>query len=125
MDEGKQPAPSAETLYRVAGTIGLLVGVGALISPGLLTRLYGVKEEQNDIGAFGWRLFAIRNIYTSSRALLGDQGARDAVMLMQPPDMAVFILSYRAGRLPGLTTVLALISAAAVLAASAFARRSS
>lgn len=113
---------TGETTYRVAAAIGMLVGIAAIISPSVLVRAYGVQQEQNGIGGLGWRLFAVRNIYTAARALAGDQTARDAVMYMQPADIAVFLYSYRAGHLPLVTTVLAIASASAVLISSAIAK---
>jgi hypothetical protein len=115
---GKQ----SEQLYRTAGAIGLLVGIGALLLPERLIRLYGVSEELGGPGVFGWRLFGIRNISIGSQALAGNQAARDTVLAVQPPDILMFWHSYRAGLIPLPAAIAATCTASAVLAISCIAR---
>jgi len=112
----------SEQLYRSAAAIGLLVGIGSLLFPKALLRIYGVTEEPSGIGLLGWRLFAVRNIWVGSQALNGSQAARDTVLAVQPPDILVFWHSYRAGHVPLPATIAATCTASAVLAISCLAR---
>ena len=61
----------SEQLYRAAGGIGFLVGVLALLFPRTLLKVYRVQEELTGPGIFGWRLFAIRNIFVGAQAVAG------------------------------------------------------
>jgi hypothetical protein len=115
--------PDAETLYRGASGIALAVGILALVSPRLLVRVYGIDPAQmTDAGAFGWRLFAVRNIVIGTAGLTGHPAARDVTLLVQAPDQLVFLHAYRTRSIPRPTAVLAMITSGLVAGACALAR---
>jgi hypothetical protein len=114
---------TSEQLYRGVAGFALLIGIGALFAPKALVRLYGADpDEMTGLGAMGWRLFAIRQLWTAGLALSGDQRARDAILIIQPPDLVVFAHCYRTRSIPRVTSVMAMISAGAVALLSALAR---
>lgn len=114
----------SETLYRAAAGIALAIGVLALISPKLALRIYGVDPDRvTGPGAFGWRLFAVRNIVIGAAAIRGSRAARDTALLVQPPDQLVFLHAWRTGGIPAHTAAMALATSAAVAGLSLQARR--
>ncbi len=114
---------TSETIYRVVAGFALLIGLGALFAPRALVRIYGADpDEITGIGAMGWRLFAIRQLWTAGLAISGDRQARDSILLIQPPDLAIFAHCYRTRSIPRPTSVMAMISAVAVMVLSAIAR---
>lgn len=115
----------SEQLYKGAAGVAFFIGIGALLFPKTLLKVYGVKEPLSGPGVFGWRLFALRNIWTGGRALTGDPAAREMIMLLQPPDIALFLKSYRDGDIPLITTIMACITASSVMIVSAIARSKS
>lgn len=115
-----------EGLDRLAGGIGLIVGVGALLFPRLLLRAYGVDpRELTGAGLLGWRLFAIRNIAIGSAAVGGHRRAQDAVLAIQAPDIALFAHCYRTESIPRPVAAKAMVTASLVagLGLAARARR--
>lgn len=117
------PSPSGAQLDRFAGGIGLLVGVGALLAPRLLLRLYGIDPaELNGVGLLGWRLFAIRNIAIGSAAVGGSRQAQDAVLGMQAPDIALFAHCYWTESIPRPVALKAMLTAALVASMGLAAR---
>ena len=113
----------AERIYRAVAILAIAVGVGALLFPRLLARLYGADpREMTGIGALGWRLFAVRQLWTAVAALSGNRQAQDAVLMMQAPDMAIFAHCYATRSIPRVTSVLAMLTATAVATLSALAR---
>ena len=115
-----------EPIYRAIAAFALLVGIGALLSPRALLRLYGVRaDELAGAGEMGWRLFAARQLLIAAAALSGNQRARDSVLLLQAPDLVIFAHSYRSRSVPRKASVLAIATAATVAALSALARRRS
>ena len=63
---------------RTAAAVALAVGAGAAVAPGTLVRSYGVTEPLTGPGAFGWRLFASRNLAIGTAAWRGNEAARAA-----------------------------------------------
>lgn len=117
------PSGEAEQIYRGVAGFALLIGVGALLFPRTLLRLYGVDpNELSGAGEMGWRLFAVRNIFTAAAAISGDQKARDTILALQAPDLVIFAHCFRTRSVPRLTSVLAMFSAGGVAALGAYAR---
>lgn len=113
-------------LDRLAGGIGLIIGVGALLFPRLLLRAYGVDpRELTGAGLLGWRLFAIRNIAIGSAAVGGHRRAQDTVLAIQAPDIALFAHCYHTESIPRPVAAKAIASASLVagLGLAARARR--
>lgn len=109
---------------RAMAAIGLSVGLGALLSPKRLMRLFGVPaSEITGAGALGWRLFAIRTLYLSGRAFEGDEAAREAFLPVQLLDQAVFLHAYRTRQPSRYAAVLAMATSAAIIALDAASRR--
>jgi hypothetical protein len=67
-------------------------------------------------GAFGWRLFAMRNLVTGVSALRGQESARDAFLPIQVMDKMVFAHAYRTRAVPRPTAVLAMVTSGAIIA---------
>jgi len=106
----------AEALSRLVAGIGLAVGVGAAISPRTLLRVYGVdRREVTGAGAFGWRLFATRNLYLGTAALSGQRAARQAFLPVQILDQIVFALAYRTRAIPRPAALLAMTTSATII----------
>lgn len=115
---------TTDTARRLAGTIPLLIGLGAVAAPDRLVQLYGVdRSEMTGIGAFGWRLFGVRNIVIGAAAVAGHPLARDVTLAIQAPDQAVFAHAFATRSIPRPTAVLAMASSAAVAALAYRARR--
>lgn len=115
----------SEQIYRAIGGIELFIGIGSLFFPGLLMKLYGVKVDLGGPGRFGWGLFAIRNIYVGGKCLAGDAAARDTILAMQVPDIAVFWKCQKDGDIPTITAIMATLTAALVGGLSLVARSKS
>ena len=114
---------AGESIYRGVAGFALLIGIGALLFPRALLRTYGVDPtELTGAGALGWRLFAVRHLVIAGAALSGHRQARDVVLAVQLPDIAIFAHSYATRSLPRRTSVMALASAGSVALLSAIAR---
>lgn len=114
---------SAESIYQGVAGFALLIGIGALLFPRTLLRIYGVDpSELGGAGALGWRLFAVRHLVIAGAALSGHRQARDVVLAVQLPDIAIFARCYATRSIPRRTSVLALASAGSVALLSAIAR---
>ncbi len=124
VEEADQPAGrESELIYRGVAAFASLIGIGALFAPKLLVKLYGADPaEVTGIGAMGWRLFAVRQLWIAGLALSGDQRSRDAVLLAQGPDLAIFAHCYRTRSIPRVTSAMAMLSAGMVATLSALAR---
>ena len=115
-------ADRPETVARLVAAFALLIGIGALISPRTLVRLYGADPGGiTGIGSLGWKLFAIRNIGTSCLALTGSRDARALIVALQVPDFILFASCWRDRSIPRLTSGMAMCSAAFVGLAGAWA----
>ncbi len=113
-----------ETFYRAAGGTAMLIGIGALLAPKMLVRLYGMDAAQmTGVSAFGWRLFGVRNIVIGGAALAGSQPARDVTLAIQAPDQLVFWHAFQTRSIPRPTAVLAMVTSGAVATACARGRQ--
>ncbi len=118
-----EPENTAERFDTAAAAIGLMVGIGGMFFPRLLLRAYGADPDQlNGTGMFGWRLFAIRNIFVAGAALAGNKQARDTVFVLQGPDLLLFAHCYRTRSIPRITSALAMVSAGLVATLGLLAR---
>lgn len=96
--------------------IGGGIGLGAAISPALLQRTFGIPaSETTGAGAFGWRLFATRNLFLTARALQGDATAIAAFGQLQVLDQVVFWHAFARRSIPRRTAVLAAATSAAIV----------
>ena len=106
----------SETLARANAAIALAVAAGSLVSPGTLIRLYGVDPaEMTGIGAFGWRLFAMRNVALGVAALRGSESARNTFLPVQILDQGVFLQAYRSGSVPKAAALGAMATSGAII----------
>jgi hypothetical protein len=120
---GAEQTSTAESIYRGVAGFALLIGIGALLFPRTLLRIYGVDaSELSGAGALGWRLFAVRHLVVAGAALSGHRQARDVVLAVQLPDIAIFAHCYATRSIPRRTSILALASAGSVALLSAIAR---
>lgn len=88
----------------------------AAIAPGLLQRSFGIPaNEITGSNRFGWRLFAVRNLYLTSRALEGDAVAIEAFGRLQVLDHVVFWHAFAQRSVPRRTAVLAAATSAAIV----------
>lgn len=109
---------------RTMAAIALGVGGAAALSPRLLLRLFGIpSREVTGAAAFGWRLFAARNVYIGARALRGDPTARDAFLPVQALDQLVFWHAYRTRSVPRPASLLAAATSAVIVALDLRRRR--
>lgn len=112
------------TLDRLVAGIPALVGAGALATPSKLVALYGADPAQmTGIGAFGWRLFAIRNLMVGGLAARDPDAWRTFILATQLPDQLVFAHAFRTRSIPRPTAALAMASSGAVVALCLAARR--
>ena len=103
--------------------LALTVGLAAAASPRGLLRIYGVNpDEVTGAGALGWRLFAARNIVVAGAALHGSRTARDVILAVQAPDQLVFLHAYRTRSVPRSTSLAAIATSGAIVAAGLVAR---
>ncbi len=101
------------------------IGIGAIVAPQKLVALYGVpSSEVTGIGAFGMRLFGIRNLAVGVANAAGAQWARDFTLAVQAPDVAMFAHAYKTGYVPKQAAAGALATAGLVTALCLAARRS-
>jgi hypothetical protein len=109
---------------RAMAGIALAVAAGSLAAPQQLVRLYGVDpREMTGIGAFGWRLFAMRNVALGVRALRGDEAAISLFGPIQLLDQAVFAHAYRTRSIPRPAAVGAMLTSGAIIALDLARRR--
>ena len=115
---------SSETIYRAQAGIALTVGLGAIVAPRRLARLYGLDHrDMTGPGDLGWRLFGARNLVVGSLGLGGSQLMRDVTLAVQVPDQLVFAHAYRTRSIPRTTSVMAMLTSGAVIATGLAARR--
>lgn len=116
--------PSRESLEMTAAAVATAVGVAAALSPRLLLRLFGVPPaEVTGAAAFGWRLFAVRNLFVGGAALRGDRAARDLILPVQLVDQLVFQHAYRTRSVPRRASALAMAVSGGLIALTGAARR--
>ena len=116
--------PSAEHLETAAAGIATAVGVAAALSPALLLRLFGVPaREVTGAAAFGWRLFAVRNLFVGIAGLRGDARARALILPVQLADQVVFQHAYRTRSVPRRAAGGAMAVSGVLIALTAAAQR--
>ncbi len=114
----------AEALRRTTAGIGVAVGLGALVAPARLLRLYGVNpNELGGAGELGWRLFAVRNLFVGGAALGGNHTARAMVLPVQAADQALFVHALRTGSVPARAGIGAMATSGVIVALELAARR--
>jgi hypothetical protein len=111
-------------LNRIIAAIEIAIGTGAVLAPQKLVAVYGVPSgELTGIGAFGMRLFGIRNLLTGLSAASGSQYARDYTLAVQAPDIAMFAHAFKTGYVPRRAAAGALATAGLVTGLALTARR--
>lgn len=104
--------------------IGGAVGLAAAVSPDLLLRGFGVPAGSlTPAGRLGWRLFAARNLYLTTRAAQGDPAAADAFGPLQALDQVAFWAAFARADLPRRTSGLAILASGSIVALDQVRRR--
>jgi hypothetical protein len=117
-------AMDSERLHRTIAGIEAGIGLGAILAPEKLVALYGIPSgEMNGIGAFGMRLFGIRNLAVALMNFGGSQAARDFTLAIQAPDIAMFAHAFKTGYVPKQAAVGALATAGLVTGLSLAAKK--
>lgn len=112
------------TIKRTIVGIELAIGAGATLAPDKLIAAYGMKpSDMNGIGAFGFRLFGIRNLAVALANATGQQWADDFTLYIQAPDIAMFAHAYKSGYVPKQAAAGALATAGLVTGLALAARR--
>lgn len=118
------PAPSRSLITTAPAAIALAVGGLALVSPRSLLRLYGVdRRELTSAGAFGWRLFAVRNLVTGVSALRANEGARKLILPVQAVDQLVFAHAWKTRAVPRGAAAMAMLTSGAIIVSTLVAER--
>lgn len=105
-------------------TIGLTVGVAAAVAPFRLQRVFGVPRDQiTAAGHFGWRLFAMRNLYLGGLAFAGERSAVAAFLPVQLLDQTVFWHAFATRSVPRRTSTLAAAASGLIISADLVRRR--
>lgn len=100
------------------------VGLAAAVAPALLQRSFGVAAADiTGANQFGWRLFATRNLYLTTRALQGNPTAIDAFGQLQGLDQVVFWQAFVTRSVPRRTAVLAAATSAVIVGLDVHRRR--
>lgn len=104
--------------------IGGGVAVASMISPRRFLRIFGIApDEVTGAGAFGWRMFAVRNAYLSGLAWGGNATAREAFLPVQLLDQLVFWSAFKTRSVPRRAAVLAATTSGAIIALDVARRR--
>ncbi len=115
---------TAATAERAMATIGLTVGVAAAVAPTQLQRVFGVPSSQiTASGHFGWRLFAMRNLYLSGLALAGERSAIAAFLPVQLLDQVVFWQAFATRSVPRRTSTRAAAASGVIIGVDLVRRR--
>src|SRR3954447_5419098 len=115
---------TSDQTHRLVAGIESAIGLGAIVAPEKLVALYGVPAgELTGIGAFGMRLFGIRNLAVGLANFGGNQTARDFTLAIQAPDLAMFVHAFRSGYVPRQAAAGAIATAGLVTALSLAAKR--
>lgn len=113
-----------ETLWRIVAILALLVGVGSALAPGRMSRVFGMPADgMTGTAAFGWRLFAVRNLVVGGAALAGSVSARRSILPVQLFDQMVFLHALATKSVPRRSALLAMATSAAIIATSVVASR--
>jgi hypothetical protein len=106
-----------EGLGRVNAAIALTVGLAGAASPRTLLGLFGVdRREVTGAAAFGWRLFAARNLVIGFEAYRGNRTALDLFLPVQLLDQIVFAHALRAGAVPRSGAMMAMATSDVIIA---------
>ena len=98
--------------WTFAGALATTVGVAAALTPGTLTRAYGLPPESAPLA---WRLFGIRTALIGAGVLRGDRSARAVVLPVQLLDQAVFAHALLTGAVPRRTGLAAMATSAVLI----------
>ncbi len=116
---------SVDPRTRAMAAIALVVAAGATAAPVPFLRAFGIAPaDVTGAAAFGWRLFAARNVWISVRALGGDPSAEAAFLPVQVLDQAVFWHAYATRSVPRRASVLAAAASGVIVALDLSRRRS-
>lgn len=116
---------TAATAERAMATIGISVGVAAAFAPVRLQRTFGVPNDHiTPAGDFGWRLFAMRNLYLGGLALAGERSAIAAFLPVQVLDQVVFWHAFANRSVPRRTSALAAAASGVIIGMDLVRRRS-
>lgn len=108
---------------RAMAGIALAVAAGSALAPAPFLRAFGIdRADVTGTAAFGWRLFAARNVWIGVRALRGDRSAEAAFLPVQALDQAVFWHAFATRSVPRRASLLA-AGASGVIVALDLARR--
>ena len=117
-------AVAAVAAERAMATIGLTVGIAAAVAPTQLQRFFGVPSDRiTAAGDFGWRLFAVRNLYLSGLALAGERSAIAAFLPVQLLDQMVFWHAFATHSVPRRTSTLAAAASGMIISVDLVRRR--
>jgi len=115
----------AEGLGRVNGATALTVGLAAAASPQRFLGLFGVdRREVTGAAAFGWRLFAARNLVIGFEAHRGDRTALGFFLPVQIADQIVFAHALRTGAVPRYGALMAMGTSGLIIALDLLRRSS-
>lgn len=105
---------------QVNAAIALAVAAGMLFLPRPFLRLFGIDAaEVTGTARFGWRLFAVRNVWVGVRALQGDPSAAATFLPVQLMDQAVFWQAYASRSVPRRAAVMAAATSGVIIALEA------
>jgi hypothetical protein len=109
------PVPDRET--QLMASIALVVAAAATFAPRGFLRLFGIDAAQaTGAGTFGWRLFAMRNVWVGVNALRGERWAAEAFLPVQLLDQAVFWQAYASRSVPRRAAVQAAAASGVIIA---------
>lgn len=109
---------------RVVAGIALAVAAGSTLAPAPFLRLFGIAPDQvTGAAAFGWRLFAMRNVYVGVQALRGNATAEAAFLPIQVLDQAVFWQAFATRSVPRRASVMAAAASGVIIALDVARRR--
>lgn len=116
---------SVDPRTRAVAAVALAVAAGCTAAPTPFLRLFGIHPaDVTGAAAFGWRLFAMRNVWISARALRGDPSAEAAFLPIQLLDQAVFWHAFATRSVPRRASVLAAAVSGVIVALDLARRRS-
>ncbi|PTL58277.1 hypothetical protein [Paraconexibacter algicola] len=102
---------------RINAAVALAVAAGVTFAPTPFLRLFGIDAaEVTGAARFGWRLFAVRNVWVAVRALQGDPSATGAFLPVQLMDQVVFWQAYRARSVPRRAPLMAAATSGLIIA---------
>lgn len=125
-EAGLGSAPvSVDPRTRAMAGVALVVAAAATAAPVRLLAAFGVAPaDVTGAAAFGWRLFAMRNVWIAVQALRGDPSAEAAFLPVQVLDQAVFWHAYATRSVPRRASVLAATASGVIVALDLARRRS-